>query len=1021
MFGRTFVFANAWYLLLLLLIPLIWWSARRSLTGLGKYRRWIALGLRTAVLALIVCALAGMQYEKSSDRFTVLYLLDQSLSVPESQRRSMIDFVNRSIEEHRRIDEGDRWGVIVFGRDAAVEIPPIEYDLPLLPNIESQLDREYTDLAGAMRRAQAMFTSDSAKRVVVVTDGNENLGDALRQARALTEAGVSIDVVPVPLAARSEISVEKITIPADVRRDQPFDLRVVLNHETANPRATRPIRGKLRIIKKTADTQEIMEFDGIELPPGKQVRSVRQVIDRADFYTYEAEFVPENRADDGTDRNNTATTFTQVRGRGHVLLIENFSDAGQFSTLVDRLRGEGLEVTVKPSNQLFSSLPELQRYDSVVLANVPRASGSSAEDIADFTDRQIEMLVKNTQLGCGLVMLGGADSFGAGGWTGTGIEGAMPVDFQIKSKKVRAVGALVLTMHAGEMPRANFWQRKIAIEAIKALGYQDWCGMVQWNGTDSWMWNQSRHGMWQVGPRRANMLRRVDRMQIGDMPSFEPSMMMAVKAFAALDADPNAKPAVKHMIIISDGDPDPPKQSTVQQLAKLGVKVTTVAVPSHGTIGSQVMNNIATATGGKYYVVRSGRALPRIYQREIRKVAQPLIYEPGRDLFLQRTMQHEMIKGIDAFPPIRGFVMTTVKDGVLPEVALISPEPADPRNATILAGWVHGLGKAVAVTTDAGQRWAEGWEAWEGYDRFYSQVIRWSMRPLGDTGNYTVSTDVRDGKTRVIITALDQDEELLNYQAMSGMVVGPDMKMNELRIEQVAPGRYVGEFDSEMAGSYSISMLPGAGQGQILTGVNVGYSDEYRDRETNMPLLSAMAELPAKDAEAGILSDGLTGPNAIPKLVESDPFRRDLPKAKAVQDIWPLLILLCGGVFLADVFVRRVQVGFEWLAPVAARAKDWVLRREPEAKQVETMSRLRSRKAEVDQTLQKRRAATRFEPTPEAPVDPTVLEEASSAAPPRPKKAAPKAGDLAAEAEQDDDYTSRLLQAKKKVWRDRQQ
>ena len=48
------------------------------------------------------------------------------------------------------------------------------------------------------------------------------------------------------------------------------------------------------------------------------------------------------------------------------------------------------------------------------------------------------MTICNTQqMGSGLVMLGGPNSFGAGGWTNTELEKAMPVDFQIDNAKVR--------------------------------------------------------------------------------------------------------------------------------------------------------------------------------------------------------------------------------------------------------------------------------------------------------------------------------------------------------------------------------------------------------------------------------------------------------------------------------------------------------------------------------------------------------------------------------------------------------
>src|SRR3954470_6996822 len=181
------VFNNPWYLLLLALLPVMWWFSYGSLSGLGRWRRLFALGLRPLVLALLVAALAEMQYQRTSDRLTVIYLLDQSLSIPESTRTAMIRYTNASIREQRKDDKGDRAGVIVFGKNAEVELPPVEFSIELQPRVESLLDPEFSNLAGAMQRAMSMFPHDAAKRIVLVTDGNQNVGDALEEARAIAD------------------------------------------------------------------------------------------------------------------------------------------------------------------------------------------------------------------------------------------------------------------------------------------------------------------------------------------------------------------------------------------------------------------------------------------------------------------------------------------------------------------------------------------------------------------------------------------------------------------------------------------------------------------------------------------------------------------------------------------------------------------------------------------------------------------------------------------------------------------
>ena len=119
--------------------------------------------------------------------------------------------------------------------------------------------------------------------------------------------------------------VEKITVPPDIRKGQPFDLRVVVN----NTNETGTVAGRLRVLKRTNDQPVELSSEQVALSPGKNVFTIRQEIDQPDFYTYEAQFVPENVADDAMSQNNRATTFTHVRGSGHVLLIESLENRGE--------------------------------------------------------------------------------------------------------------------------------------------------------------------------------------------------------------------------------------------------------------------------------------------------------------------------------------------------------------------------------------------------------------------------------------------------------------------------------------------------------------------------------------------------------------------------------------------------------------------------------------------------------------------------------------------------------------------
>lgn len=1018
MFGVDIAFNKPWFLLLLAGLPLLWIFSFRSISGLGRVRRFFALGLRSLVYVLLVFCLAEMQLRHTSERVSVIYVLDQSESIPREKRAAMVQYVVKDVAEHRNAARGDRAGVVVFGREAAIEVPPYDDNLPIQQGkLEAmmQVRTDATNLEGALKLAQASFSEDSAKRVVIVTDGNETVGDVQSVARQLAENGIGIDVVPIELSSRAEVAVEKISLPSDIRKGQPVQVNVVLNNMTeAGADDDGKVSGKVIVVRKQGQREDVLIEQPMELEPGKKVLTFEHTIDQSDFYTYEARFVPDDRLDDSMPQNNLASAFAHVRGEGSVLLIEDWENPGEFDYLVERLKANNIEVELMQSNSLFTSLAELQRFDCVILGDLPRTSGGGAGDISSFSDQQIEMLVRNSQqMGCGLLMIGGPRSFGAGGWSNTELEKAMPVDFNIKDAKVVPVGALVMMMHASELAQGNFWQKVVAREALKALGPQDYCGLIHWSGTDQWMWG-GQTGLLPVGPNRNQMLARLNRMTPGDMPQFDPAMKMSLAGFNAIQAQ-GANVAIKHMIVISDGDPSPPLPATVTAYINAGIKITTVAIGTHGPAGSTPLRNLASQTGGKYYAVTDPKALPRIYQREARRIAQPLVKEhPG---MVPITYPHEVLEGIEGFPPFDGYVMTTLKDNALVDAGMIAPVPAEhPENATLMATWTYGVGRTGVLTTDAGKRWTNNWTAWEGYDKFYSQLVRFMMRPTDNQGNFTVASEVKDGKVRVVVTATDEKDEYLNFLKLSGTAVDPEMESKDFQLRQIASGRYVGEFDADKSGSYFLSILPGPGEAPIRTGANVPYSAEFRQQRLNSALVDALAALKPRGGEAGQVIAGDFAIGRVDELLVVDTFRHDLPKAISSQHVWPILLVLCGLVFFEDVFVRRVTIGTEWIGTSYRWVYAKVFGTPQQEEEEDRMERLRVIKERATADYDERKSAARFEVGLDdaertgSAVDEELATKSPSAGGPPKKKVALDEG-----KQDDDSYTSRLLKAKKEA------
>jgi Mg-chelatase subunit ChlD len=994
------------YLILLLLLPVFWLVGRRSLSALGRWRRTTVLGLRLAVAALLIVALAEPNWLTLMHRLTVLFVVDASNSIERSELDDALAYVNAAAQQ-RDAERGDRAGVVVFGREAGVEVPPIDQPWRLA-RIESELDPRFTNLESALKVATAAFPSDSAKRVVIISDGNENAGRAVPQAAALLDSGVGIDCVPIRYKRRGEVRVEKVAVPADIRRGTPFMLRVVLDNLTTD----RTIPGGLRISRSLGGVEHSVADEMVQLAPGKRVFTVRQELAEAGISTYQARFVPDNPADDAHLENNVATGFSRVGGQGHVLLIEDAALAGRFDPLVQLLRRNDIEVTVRDTRWPYDDLADLQQFDCVILADVARVAGEAASDLTQFSDAQIQALVQNTEhFGSGLLVLGGPNSFGAGGWTNSKLEKALPVDFQIDNAKVEASGALLLVVDSsGSMSGPKIvWSKAAAIAAAQMLSRRDYLGVVSFDSEAHW-----------VVPLRRNdaafrAKQRIDRLGAGGGTDMMPALRQAYEAIQKVDA------SLKHVIVLTDGQtPKENYESLVSDAQKNGITTTGVAVgPDADRL---LLADIGRRGGGKFYQVLSPRAIPRIFMREARRVTMPLVFEDRNGIAVNVVGSSELLSGIDSPPPTSGYVLTTVKQDPLVEVLMTTPRQV-PANSTILATWQYGLGRAAVLTTDIGQRWAIDWPAWGNYEKLMLQLVRWSMRSHDMNEQLVMTAENRHGAIEVIINAIDRDDAHLNFLSLLGTVVLPNGQTEDFALEQAAPGRYTARFEADEPGNYYLSVSGGSRNAPWRAAVSIPPTAELDSLVSHEGFLAGLAEGTPRDGEPGRLIHSSRGLGDTDGLLATDVFRPGLAPAQSRDMMWPLVLLLGSVAFFGDVFCRRVAISLSWL-PQVLRRLPLVARPAPASGGDDRMERLRHTKSRATVQFGRAGATARFEPaTPpdhKSEIDSRSeslvgAEQGTASGPATP---APTAEPLP-EENAPSEYTARLLDAKKRAQRQR--
>jgi hypothetical protein len=568
----------------------------------------------------------------------------------------------------------------------------------------------------------------------------------------------------------------------------------------------------------------------------------------------------------------------------------------------------------------------------------------------------------------------------------------------------------------------------VAKAAINALSSYDYTGMLHWEGQEAWLFT-----LRPVGSGRSSMLRAIDRMTPGDMPDFDPSLVMAMKGLN------NVRDAMtKHIVIISDGDPTPPTSGVISQLKQSRITVTAVLTAAHGNDANaiSVMRNLAMSTKGRFYNVTNPRALPRIYQKEARTISRPLIFEQTTPWVprLNSPITEPVIGLTDELPPITGLVLTSPKENELVEIPIVSPLPTGQVNP-LLAHWSYGLGRSVAFTSDAGRRWAKTWPDWKSYAAFWSQVVRWSMRPA-ERGNLNLSVRREQGRIKVVVDALDKDSQFLNFLQIQGNLVDPELKSRPIELVQTAPGRYEATVENaEASGNYFVNLGyrgPDKTQGVISTGVSVPYSDEYRELRSNPTTLETLASL--TDGQTLTWKSTSDGQIDLARTVNGvDHFRRDpgLINPRSFAPLWPALLWLAACLFLGDVAVRRIAPDMDRIK--LAMANEWRrFRGDKTIEQSDYMEKLRTRKAEVGEQLDRSRFASRFDsqqstgagtgPGATATGEPLLEPGQPSERTKTGRPASPSAGPgLAPDAPQPENagYTNRLLKAKQRVWEER--
>ncbi|MFH1924088.1 MAG: VWA domain-containing protein, partial [Planctomycetota bacterium] len=790
----------AW-LAALVLVPLVAFGSRRRLTGFSQARQAASVACRMLLIAVLVLALCGVRVVRpTAERFAVL-AVDQSESIADESRRVAESFVAEVVEAGGR----DRVVVLGFARRVWKGDSPIVpagklRQSPTYSSAAPKPNSEGTNLAAAIELAAALAPCDRVPHVVLLTDGCQTEGDALRVARA---AGVEISTVPLLSRAEPEVYVSAVETPGEAPQHESFHVDVVLHSSHQD-------EGKVTVFR---DDRFLADRRAAVAEGTNRVRFSDSIAEEGPV-TYTAR-IEEFR--DTLPENNTASGVVFATARRRVLLVE--SEVSAAIHLATALEGEKIDVDVRRPDGLPTSPAEFADYDALVLSNVPAASLSQPQMDA------IAAYVRD--LGGGLIVIGGDQALTPGGYRNTTLEELLPVSCEFEKTEERPSLAMALIIdRSGSMEEggAIALAKEATRRAVDLLEPKDQVGVIAFQDYAEWV--SELHPC----SDKERVLERIDTITAGGGTNMYPAIERAYLALREAEAE------LKHVVILTDGVSHPGDfDGLVRRMAESGITVSTVAVGQEAV--RPLLEDMARIGKGHHYYCDTAEAVPEIFALEAASASKMgIIEEPVR---ARAESPLEALEQVDVTtaPSLLGYVQTRAKPaGQL----VLASERGDP----LLIWWRCGRGVAVAFTSDVQSRWAAAWLDWPQFGRFWAQVVRHALRKDRADG-FVLTVDQQDALVTVILEAVDPESRPLDGARTTLTVTDPEHTNRQLSFAEATPGRYVADLATPRPGTYYLKLRVEHGGREVFSarrGFVVGYPEEYRTRPTDDDLLRAIAE-----------------------------------------------------------------------------------------------------------------------------------------------------------------------------------
>lgn len=763
------------------------------------------LALRLPAVVALAVALANPKLLKQRDELDVVLGVDLSHSVGQEGQKG----ARRVLERAKDLKgPNTKVGVFTFARRPTWEFTP-RSDFPM-GEFTLPVQRDETDVAGALQGALAELGEDRESRVLLISDANENRGEAARILPLLRSHGVQVWSYPLSLLPHDtrEAYLAEFVLPPLIESGETFEIK-------ADVQSMARADAKIKLLRNGQLIQETTML----LQPGSNWMSFTDSLQEQGSYTYELLL---DSPGDSLAENNLLQGIVRVKGPPRVLFLHDSEDGSQrFMSQV--LQVQGYDVVEATPDQHNLTLPQLASFDLLVIDNLP------AYRLSQGKMEAIERFVRD--LGGGLIVLGGPKSYGAGGYYKTPLERILPVEMRPPVRlELPHVALLFILDKSGSMGGGPAGTTKLdlakaaTIASSELLNPQDEVGILAFDSDWDWILPFVRVS------EGAKISERIASVASDGGTDLHKAMREAHRALLAKAA------AVKHILVLSDGlteKSDLP--SLVKRMAEGRMTVSTVSVGRDADLA--LMGRIAQAGKGRSYVTIDPRTIPQIFTTETLLIS--------RDLLVEKTVVPVALQtggsmiGLTGkpLPAVLGYVLTQAR----PQAEVHLRVADDP----LLASWRYGLGQVFAFTSDLSGRWGRHWVAWEDFPKWAGQLARVASRRVSDHRIRSTFRREADFVTAEL-DLFSAANRPLNYQRLSGKLTMSDQTLIEESFEQVAPGRYVARLSLPPRGINLLTVRQEVDTGEanavsFTVPFIVPYSREFREVRPNRELMDRLA------------------------------------------------------------------------------------------------------------------------------------------------------------------------------------